>query len=429
MIVDAGRRQWIRDEAAGGRFLVDRTAFTDPAVLELERQSVFAHCWLYVGHESEVPEPGDFVTRSVGMRPIILIRDLAGELRVLFNACTHEGSLVCRVARGQARALQCFFHGWTFDTRGELVGIPGSDGYGGSFDPADYGLRRPGKVDSYRGFVFMNPDAQAPDLPEYLGRACEFLDLVVEESDGGMEVVPGSHRYSTQANWKLLAMNSIDGYHVVTAHATYLEYLRDMGIDTSGGWKVGRRYDLGRGHIAAEFYAKWARPVARWCSQFPESVRPRIEARRAELGRRHGEERAHRIADVDRNLFVFPNLVVNDHSAVLIRTFDPLASDRLEVSTWALAPVDEDPDLRALRLANYVTFWGPAGFATPDDVEALETAQRAICAEGGGFTDVSKGAQRERDADRQSNTDELQLRAFWRAWQGWMDTCPQGGQA
>jgi p-cumate 2,3-dioxygenase alpha subunit len=185
---------------------------------------------------------------------------------------------------------------------------------------------------------------------------------------------------------------------------------------------MGERLDLGNGHVAAHFRGGWGRPVARWAPDIGAALKPEVDARWRDLVARFGPERAARMADTDRNLYIFPNLVIQDHFAVTIRTFQPLGPDRLEVTSWALAPVDESPEMRSVRLANYLTFWGPAGFATPDDIEALETAQRGFADQEVVWCDVSKGALREGSQDVEgTSADELQLRAFWRRWRSCLE--------
>ena len=101
-----------------GRFRVHRSAMVSPAVHELERRRIFDRCWLYLGHESEVPNPGDYARRVVAERPLFFARTRDGGLAVFHNTCPHRGALVCRTDRGNAEAFRCFYHAWTFDTSG-----------------------------------------------------------------------------------------------------------------------------------------------------------------------------------------------------------------------------------------------------------------------------------------------------------------------
>jgi phenylpropionate dioxygenase-like ring-hydroxylating dioxygenase large terminal subunit len=113
------------DNQAAGLFRVNRQVFTDPQILNLEKERIFGRIWIYAGHESEIPRPGDFRSRRVAGRPVILARGDDGIVRVLLNTCTHRGALVCREQVGNARTFQCPYHAWTYNTRGELIGVPG----------------------------------------------------------------------------------------------------------------------------------------------------------------------------------------------------------------------------------------------------------------------------------------------------------------
>src|SRR5262249_26178719 len=150
--------------------------------------------------------------------------------------------------------------------------------------------------------------------------------------------------------------------------------------------------DLGNGHAVIEYGSPWGRPVARWTPAWGEGKREMIENRRASLVQAFGEERGPRMAELSRNLVIFPNLVVHDIMAITVRTFQPLAPDRMSVNAWALGVKGEDPQVRALRLFNFLEFLGPGGLATPDDVEALESCQRGYRNQREAqWNDISKG--------------------------------------
>src|SRR5438105_344652 len=178
-------------------FRVNRAAMVDAAVLEQEMRRIFDVCWIYAGHESEVRAPGDFVTRSLCGRPVILSRDGAGAIRVFLNVCRHRGAMVCRERSGNARGYTCFYHGWSYDRDGRLDGVPGESSYPASFDRAQFGLASPPHVDAYRGFVFVSFNRDAPPLTDYLAGAKEYLDLVIDQSPSGeMEIIRGTQEYS-----------------------------------------------------------------------------------------------------------------------------------------------------------------------------------------------------------------------------------------
>jgi len=410
--VTATRFPLVDDDAAHHRFRVHRDTMTSPGIFREEVERIFGHSWLYVGHESEVAAPGDYVRRPVGGRPVFMVRGAkSGNVHVFHNTCTHRGAVVCRHKSGNAKVFQCFYHAWTFDSDGQLTGVPDRDAYGTKLDFSQLGLRPVARMENYRGFVFASFDENATDLATYLAGAREYLDLVIDSGDGEMEIVKGTNEYCIGANWKLLAENSIDGYHAVSTHDTYFKYLVALGTNLKGGVQ-GTARDLGNGHAVLEYAAPWGRPIAKWEPLFGEHARQEVAALRAGLVGKYGPERASRMADVNRNLLIYPNLVVNDIMAITVRTFMPSAPDRMDVTAWEMAPRDELPALRQRRLDSFLTFLGPAGFATPDDLEALESCQQGFRSGGVEWNDISRGMDRVPQAN-----DEAQMRAFWRQWQ------------
>ena len=363
------RSSYIDDDTRNGLFRVQREAFLDPEVFAAERARLFERCWLYLGHESEVASPGDFRMRELGPRRVVFVRGKDGVVRALLNSCTHRGAEVCRERSGNANSFQCFYHGWTFGNDGRLIGVPGEEAYGAGFSREKLRLPEAPRLESHRGFYFVSFDANAASLSEYLAGAAEYLDLVADQSELGMEIVGGTQSYAINANWKLLVENSYDGYHAQIAHARYLKWLASTGaFGPPGGQRWDRARDLGNGHAVVEYTAPWGRPIAHWVPSFGEGLAPEIREIRAKLEARLGPERAHRIATTSRNLGIFPNLVINDIMAITVRTFHPLAPGRMNVEAWSLAPRGEAAEHRRHRLENFLTFLGPGGFATPDDI-------------------------------------------------------------
>jgi len=216
----------------------------------------------------------------------------------------------------------------------------------------------------------------------------------------------------------LLLENSFDGFHAAETHETYFDYLiSELGSDVLSDIKtlqeINRAHNFPQGHSFTEARAPWGRPVARSIPTWGEKGKAQEAAMVAELNERVGPERALRIADRDRNAGFFPNLVINDIMAITVRTFYPVQPDLMLVRSWALAPVGEDLEARHRRLNNFLEFLGPGGFATPDDVEALESAQRGYAAAKlAPWNDISRGMLRALPrAD-----DESQMRTFWREW-------------
>jgi p-cumate 2,3-dioxygenase alpha subunit len=400
---------YVDDDRVMPRFRVNRRAMTDRAVFEQEREVIFDKCWLYVGHETELRKPNDLKTRTVGGRPVIFARDSKGAIRVWINSCPHRGAMLCRDRTVNARFLTCFYHGWSFSTDGRMVSMPGDQSYGENFERP--GLAAPPRVESYRGFVFVNFNRDTESLVDYLAGAREFLDLVCDQSEVGMEVLAGTHEYSVRANWKLLVENSYDGYHAVTTHQRYFEMVVAARgpLDMEGFYQT-RGIDLGNGHAVVTGSPSGGKNMGRPLSAAAEAER---EERFQRLAARYGEAWVERMRGT-RNLVIFPNLVVIDLvMGVVIRKIDPVSVDYMEVTGWELVPPEEGAELRRQRLDNFLTFWGPGGLASPDDVEALETCQRSFAARSElPWSDISRGMCR----DIASGDDELQMRTFWRRW-------------
>ena len=403
-------------------FKVARRNFVDHEIFEAEKEKIFDRCWLYLGHSSELPKPGDFISRSVAGRSILFTRDAKGQLRALLNTCPHRGAQVCRERKGNAKSFQCFYHGWVFGADGKLRSQPGEDSYPEGFKGRDTSnMQAVTRYESYRDFNFVSFDPNIIPLVDYLGNAKEYLDVICDQTDAGMSIVAGSQEYSIRANWKLLTENSIDGYHAMTTHASYFDILMNSTDNMSSGTGGGFGYDLGNGHAVLEYSAPWGRPVAQWISAWGEKGRAEIDAIYNNLVRRHGEERAKRISKLNRNMFIFPNLVINDIMAVTVRTYYPTAPDYMQISSWSLAPKGESEWLSKYRLHNFLEFLGPGGFATPDDAEALEHCQRGFANfQDVPWNDISKGMNSKRPIHR----DELQMRVFWTQWNNQMFPAP-----
>ena len=407
-----------------GKFRVHRSSMTSTDIYELEKRRIFEKCWLYLGHESEVPNPGDYVRRVVAERALFFARDSSGELVVFHNTCPHRGALICRTDQGNTQVFQCFYHAWSFNTSGELIGMPDVEGYGPDFDRSEMSLRSP-RFDSYKGFIFVCFDREAGSLVEYLAGAAEYLDLVADQSPGGMRVIPGSNRYTIKANWKLLAENSIDGYHALPTHQTYFDYMANEvgGKVPAIHARRGFGRALGNGHGVMENDAMYGRPIAMWHPYFGEDAKPEMQHVKDELIARHGLDKALRMCEKSRNMVIFPNLVINDIMAVTIRVFQPTGPAGMDVTAWEMAPAEEAGSRLQRRLDSFLTFLGPGGFATPDDTEALESCQQGFQSGGVEWSDLSRGFFRD-----PRGTDELQIRSFWRRWQSLVADLPHVDQ-
>ncbi len=404
------------DDREGGVFRVHRSSMTSDELFRLEQERILDCCWIYVGHDSEVENPGDYLRRTVAGRPIFVVRNRDGQVRVFFNSCTHRGALVCRRDTGNSLVFQCFYHAWTFNTNGELIGVPGEDAYGPAFDRKERGLMEPPRVDSYRGFHFVSFNPQVEDLITYLGEAREYIDLALDQSSSGMRVIPGSNKYTVKANWKLMMENSVDGYHFAPAHRTYIDYMASIGTDASGKTMYDRIPStvkaLGNGHCMAQTAAANGRPIAHWHPLFGEDTKEEIAEVRQQLVEAYGENRTAQMADTYRSLLIYPNLMISDMMITTIRYIEPVDAQQMEITAWHLVPREESEKMQSIRLDSFLTLLGPGGFATPDDVEALESCQAGFRATETEWSDISRGMLN----PVPQGTDELQMRGFWRQW-------------
>ena len=390
------------DDAVQGIFRYSPKVFSDPELFECEQRRIFDQSWLYAGHESEVPQAGDFLTRRVGGRPLIIVRGDDGRIRIFHNSCRHRGATVCRHPRGNAKTFVCFYHNWTYDNHGRLDGVPLKDAYGPGFKMEEMGLY-PARTQNYRGWLFVCFSRDTVCLEDYLAGARAYLDMILDQDDGGNLILPGTHEYSMRANWKLLMENTIDIYHLDSTHGRYMrDYVpKVLGLkppDPRTAHEGARRpEELGNGHVVLE-YRKFSGTAD--------------EAKRAAWEARFGKERATRMLDYTRTLLLFPNTLYIEQRRV-IRTCFPTAVDHSEITAWPLMPAVDDPEVRKQRLDIYLSFLGPAGHATPDDVEVMELIQKN-CATlpPEAVMDCSRGMLREHPLP----TDEAQMRGFWRGW-------------
>lgn len=398
-----------------GRFRVSREAFTDPEIFAEEQQKIFLNSWLVLGHESEIPNPNDFVVREVLDKTLIFSRSADGKVRALLNTCTHRGAAVCRERKGNRKTFTCGYHGWVFRNTGKLVDTVSEDGYPNTFNSdGAYDLFQVERIESRGGFYFINFNRNAETLDEFLAGAGEMLDLISEQSKSGLEIIQGCHEYSIKANYKLLCENSMDGFHLWSTHASYVEILAEQ-YQGQAVPSVGGGAGLGRGHGVLEMNVGAGRTVGQWIPAWGEEVRAEIEERKRQLIERLGPEKADRIANYNRMMVIFPNTVINDQHAVQLRAIYPLGPNEMQVRAWIFGPADESPLLRRIRIDNALSFLGPAGFGTPDDAENLEQAQDGYRMGGLEWNDISNGlASDETPGHGKGHGDgEVQMRSYW----------------
>ena len=408
---------------------VDGRAYTDPAVFEAELRRIFTDGWVFVGHESEIPEHGDYVTRRIGRDPVIMIRGRDGTVRVLANRCAHRGVLLLQAVAGNAKSLPCMFHGWTYGTEGELKGVPQPGGL--ERPKEECSLDRPGQVDTHRGFVFANQSGRAGSLGDHLGAGGKALiDWACDLSPvGELQIDAGWLGQDVASNWKMWAESDLDGYHLGSLHTSLWRVVPDTqyGPAVLAGENVVQAMtrDRGNGHVELEFWRGYDRQLA-WLGVPRERVADYCDA----LIERHGRERAERLLWMGPpHALIFPNLFLGEMNVTIIEAVSPT-----EMVHWH-TPVQlggVDPALNARLRRQSEAAMGPAAFIVPDDAVVAERIQRGTAGvrpawstpEGErparGWIDVSRGANRE---DRLGDgrlagliSDETTNRGFWRQY-------------
>lgn len=198
---------------------VPATIFGHRDIYERELRQIYARCWVYVGHVSEIPAKGDYVLRKIGQDNFVVVRDEHGGVNVLFDSCRHRGVQICRADQGNTSHFRCPYHGWTYDTRGNLIGAPlWRQAYNG-MNKAENGLLGAAQVDTHQGLIFATLDRSAPPLKTYLGGMAWYLDLLFGLNEHGVEVLGPPQRFVVDGNWKSPAENSCgDDYHLGTLH-------------------------------------------------------------------------------------------------------------------------------------------------------------------------------------------------------------------
>jgi phenylpropionate dioxygenase-like ring-hydroxylating dioxygenase large terminal subunit len=391
---------------------VHRRLYTDPTIFEAEMRAIFGRGWVFVGHDSEVPYPGDYVTRYAGRQPLILTRAADDQVHVLYNRCMHRGALVCREAAGHARYFRCSYHGWTYANDGAVAGIPFRDAYPPDLDLRALGLMRAPRVTSYRGFVWASLAAEGEDLDTYLGPMRDYLDVVADRAPAGrIEARCGVIKYSYPGNWKLQCENFMDHYHALFTHESAF----------AQRFQADERDKLAQ--AARDAIEIHAYPGGHSAMYHPHATRAR-EATHADyvaaLEASRGPARTAQLIAGDYNLHLYPNLIFHETSQSF-RVIRPVAVDHTEVYVYPYRLVGA-PEAFNDRKVRAVSWWASsAGTGQPDDLEIFVRVQEGLQAEGPEWVLIARGLHRERlgpagERISAAGTDETALRGQYRRW-------------
>ena len=420
---------------------VHKRVYTDPEIFALEMERIYGQAWIYVGHESQVKNPGDYHTTRIGDQDVIMTRGTDGKVSVLYNRCPHKGSqLVAKGDGNVGKFFRCPYHAWTFKLDGSLLSVPLRNGMEGTnFDKShpDFSMRPVARVDSYRGFVFASQAAEGPDLVTFLDGAASSIDNLCDRSpEGEVEVVGGVFQVMQQSNWKVFYENLHDTMHAPITHESSFvaarEEAKELGempfelliMDGNGEpyefWEKLelRAYKNGHGYMEAIFdpAAATRDPVSR--------------AHFESLAAVHGEAKAREILGMNRHNTVIygsgsPHTVFQQ-----FRVIRPVSPDRtlIEIQTFRLKGAPESVFERALTYTNVIN--SPSSNVMPDDVELYRRCQEGNLTKGGDWVSHHRYAGTDKETPEgtvsTNGTSELPMRNQFSAWKQYMLSGNQG---
>lgn len=352
--------------------------YNDSELFALEKERLFARSWLFIAHESEVPQPGDYVVRRVLDDSFIVSRGSSGQVRAMFNMCLHRGMQICRAEMGNASHFRCPYHGWSYRNDGRLVGLPfHQDAYGGEdgFSRKGQTLLPAPSLDTYNGLIFISLDPDAPPLREFLGDFAFYLDYYTKQSASGIEL-HGPQRWRVKANWKIGAENFAgDMYHTPQTHTSVVEIglfrepkaeKRKDGATYWAGNGGGTTYKLPEGTLEERL-----RYVG-----YPDAMIERMK-------QNWSPEQLQVVGDngfMISAATVFPNMSfvhnwpkVEEGDDVLpfisIRQWQPISENETEVLSWFAVDKEAPEEFKALSYKAYLMCFGSTGMFEQDDVE------------------------------------------------------------
>lgn len=392
---------------------VHSSLYYDEHIFQEELERIWYRGWVYVGHVSEVPDRNDYVTKSIGPTPVLLVHDRNGEIGLLLNKCPHRGNQLCAYREGNRSTFTCPYHAWTFSNTGALMGFAYADGYEGE-DKSRFGLGKVPRVGIYRGFVFGSFATDGPSLEEYLGGAKASLDQLLDNSpEGELELTAGFLQHRTKANWKFMLENETDGYHPAFVHGSVFQVTDSSIGNLYGPSSTALTRDFGNGHTEFDLRPEWRRidtPLA-WFgtdeSRLPGYVEAMVEA--------YGSQRARQIMiDGSPHTMIFPNLFIAEIQMFVLQ---PISVNETIQHVTALQ-FKGAPDFNRRLRQQTMGSVGPAGFLLADDTEMYERNHRGAMIRDPEWVTLTRGRRRERRDENGflvgHSTDEVPQRGIWR---------------
>jgi phenylpropionate dioxygenase-like ring-hydroxylating dioxygenase large terminal subunit len=413
---------------------VHRDVYLDPEIFDLEMERIWGQAWVFVGHDSQVKKPGDFITTTIGKEPVVMVRDKKGEVNVVYNRCGHKGAKVVGKPCGNAQMFRCPYHGWTFQLDGTLNATPHKCGYEDTaFDPADpqFSMQKVARVENYRGFVFANLSEQGDDFETFMGAALETIDNMADRSpQGEVEVVGACLPYFHDCNWKMFFENLNDAQHPMVCHGSVgvatKKTVRELPEGTPVPKEVeiispfGSSYELfddmgvtvmENGHS----FMGGKHSIHSSYSEIPGYMEAMIES--------HGQEKTERVLGSNRhNTAIYPSFTIKD-AVQIIRVVRPVSVDKTLIQTWhfRLKGAPEQMLHRTITYSRLIN--SPASMVGPDDWDCYARMQESLRSNSAEWVDMRRYIGREESADgltRAKGTSDLSMRNQYKAWTNYM---------
>lgn len=422
---------------------VHRHVYTSQEIFDQEIESIFETTWVYCGHESQVPNLGDFYSVTIGRQPMVMVRGEDNQIHVLYNRCPHRGVQVCGSRHGNSgKSLVCSYHAWSFHLDGRIKAIPLKSGYDGTkltMDNPDCSMKAAARVDQYRGFVFASLRDDGVSLQDFLGDARIAFDDMCDRSPlGEVEVVPTCHRVMQHSNWKFFMENQLDALHPSVTHqstgvsASRIEaQLKKAGKDVPlyyhylsafaspfDKWDSVQTINLPRGHGILQGYMG-LRPTD------PDTLEYEALMEKA-YGKEKTEEFLSRSI---HHVLVYPYLSVQSPLQQL-RCLRPVAPDKTLSEIWhfRLKGVPDAIYRRSLWYYNLVN--SPSTMVNADDLENWTRGQNGLKSQGGDWVSFHRnyGGDTVTDGTTYSNngTSEAVMRSQFSAWSEYMGNAQPG---